>query len=98
KEGTLLRYLFQFLQTVDVSDLVRGAIPKLTGKDFRAIQIPLPPLSVQREIVEILDQFHTLTTSLTEGLPAEIEARRKQYHYYRNKLLTFKDLAPSPKE
>ncbi|MBQ5546102.1 MAG: restriction endonuclease subunit S, partial [Acetobacter sp.] len=60
--------------------------------------VPLPPLAVQRKIVEILDQFHTLTTSLTEGIPAEIEARRKQYHYYREKLLTFKDLAPSPKE
>ncbi|MBQ5469827.1 MAG: restriction endonuclease subunit S, partial [Acetobacter sp.] len=59
---------------------------------------PLPPLEIQHKIVEILDKFDTLTTSLTEGIPAEIEARRKQYTYYRNKLLTFKDLAPSPKE
>ena len=65
---------------------------------MQSVKIPLPPLEVQRKIVEILDQFHTLTTSLTEGIPAEIEARRKQYTYYRNKLLTFKDLAPSPKE
>ncbi|MBQ5469283.1 MAG: restriction endonuclease subunit S, partial [Acetobacter sp.] len=60
--------------------------------------IPLPPLEIQHKIVEILDKFDTLTTSLTEGIPAEIEARRKQYTYYRNKLLTFKELAPSPKE
>ena len=53
--------------------------------------VPLPPLEVQRKIVEILDQFHTLTTSLTEGIPAEIEARRKQYQYYREKLLSFKE-------
>ncbi|MBQ5470112.1 MAG: restriction endonuclease subunit S, partial [Acetobacter sp.] len=59
---------------------------------------PLPPLEIQHKIVEILDKFDTLTTSLTEGIPAEIEARRKQYHYYRDKLLSFKDLAPSPKE
>ncbi|MBR2125088.1 MAG: restriction endonuclease subunit S [Acetobacter sp.] len=53
--------------------------------------VPLPPLEVQGKIVEILDQFHTLTTSLTEGIPAEIEARRKQYQYYRDKLLSFKE-------
>ena len=64
-------------------------------KELKLLKIPLPPLEVQRKIVEILDQFHTLTTSLTEGIPAEIEARRKQYNYYRNKLLTFKEQAPN---
>lgn len=55
------------------------------------IKIPLPPLEVQREIVAILDKFDALVNDLTSGLPAEIEARRKQYQYYRDRLLTFKE-------
>ena len=56
---------------------------------FRRIIIPIPPLSVQREIVRILDRFDVLTNSISEGLPREIELRRKQYEYYREKLLNF---------
>ena len=52
-------------------------------------QVPLPPLPVQEEIVRILDEFSEYTTSLTKGLPAEIDLRKKQYEYYRNQLLTF---------
>jgi len=52
-------------------------------------KIPLPPLPVQEEIVRILDNFAALVNDLTQGLPAEIAARRKQYEYYRDKLLTF---------
>ena len=81
KEGVLLRYLFHFLQTVDVSCLIHGNIPKLTGRDFRAIGIPVPPLEVQREIVRILDNFTELT--------AELTARKQQYEYYRDMLLSF---------
>lgn len=53
------------------------------------IQVPIPPLSEQERIVSILDKFDTLTTSITEGLPREIELRQKQYEYYRNMLLSF---------
>ncbi|GAA8214903.1 hypothetical protein HpKG25_05740 [Helicobacter pylori] len=56
------------------------------------ITIPIPPLEIQQEIVKILDQFSILTTDLQTGIPAEIEARKKQYEYYREKLLTFKPL------
>ena len=52
-------------------------------------QIPVPSLSEQQRIVDILDKFDALCNDLTSGLPAEIAARRKQYEYYRNKLLTF---------
>lgn len=62
---------------------------RVNAKDLAKIKIPLPPLSVQREIVEILDKFDTLTNSISEGLPKEIELRRKQYEYYRNQLLSF---------
>ena len=57
------------------------------------ILIPLPPISVQEEIVSTLDRFDTLVNDLSQGLPAEIEARRQQYEYYRDKLLSFKKKA-----
>jgi type I restriction enzyme S subunit len=56
---------------------------------LRNIPIPLPPLSEQERIVAILDKFDALVNDISQGLPAEIEARRKQYEYYRNRLLTF---------
>ena len=61
----------------------------VSKKLFAEIVIPIPPLSEQQRIVSILDRFEALTTDLQSGLPAEIEARRQQYEYYRNKLLTF---------
>ena len=60
-DGVLLRYLFHYVQIVNVKPLIHGNIPKLTGGDFRALQIPVPPLEVQREIVRILDNFTELT-------------------------------------
>ena len=81
----LLRYLFHYIQTIDVTSLIHGNIPKLTGGDFKALKVAVPPLEVQREIVRILDSFTLLTAELT----AELTARKKQYEFYRNKLLTF---------
>ena len=93
KEGVLLRYLFHYIQTIDISSLVHGNIPKLTGGDLRALQIPVPPIPVQEEIVRILDSFTELTAELTANLTAEITARKKQYEYYRDSLLTFNSQA-----
>ena len=87
-DGVLLRYLFHYIQTIDVTPLIHGNIPKLTGGDFRALQIPVPPLPVQSEIVRILDNFTELTAELT----SELTARKKQYEFYRDKLLTFGDV------
>lgn len=84
-KGVLLRYLYHYLQTVDVRDLIHGNIPKLTQRDFKQLRIPVPPLPVQREIVRILDDF----TGLVAELAAELTAREKQYEYYRNALLNF---------
>ena len=53
--------------------------------------IPLPSLDKQRQISKSLDQFDTIVNDISQGLPAEIEARRKQYAYYRDKLLNFKE-------
>lgn len=57
---------------------------------FKKLQIPIPPMKEQQRIVAILDKFETLVNDISEGLPAEIAARRQQYEYYRDKLLTFK--------
>ncbi|MDD7458748.1 MAG: restriction endonuclease subunit S [Treponema sp.] len=59
-------------------------------RKFYDFKFPLPPLAEQERIVSILDRFDSLCNSLTSGLPAEIEARRRQYQYYRDKLLSFK--------
>lgn len=56
---------------------------------FAKFKIPIPPLPVQREIVQILDNFTELTEEITEKLTAELTARKKQYEYYRDTLLTF---------
>lgn len=81
----LLRYLYYVLQTCDVSSIVRGMPPKLNQENLRNIEIPLPPIDVQIEIVRILDKF----TSLEAELEAELDCRKRQYEYYRDKLLSF---------
>ncbi len=63
----------------------------VSAKDMAKIKIPIPPLSKQKQIIAVLDKFDALVNSLSEGLPAEIDARRKQYEYYRERLLTFKE-------
>ena len=67
-----------------------GTIARLYNDNILEATIPVPSLANQQRIVSILDRFDTLTTDLTQGLPAEIEKRRQQYEYYRDKLLTFK--------
>ena len=62
----------------------------VSANDISKILIPLPPLEEQQRIVDILDRFDALVNDIKTGLPAEIEARQKQYEYYRDKLLTFK--------
>ena len=71
----------------------KGAIPHISMKDIANFPIPSPSLEEQGKIAAILDRFETLTNDLSQGLPAEIEARRKQYEYYRDQLLTFKQKA-----
>ncbi|MGL4791453.1 MAG: restriction endonuclease subunit S, partial [Anaerotignaceae bacterium] len=70
-----------------------GKICSISAKGLEKAKIPLPPLAEQQRIVDILDRFDTLCNDISTGLPAEIEARKKQYEYYRDKLLTFKELS-----
>lgn len=67
-----------------------GSVPNISQKALSDIYIPIPSLYEQQRLVDILDMFNALANDLAAGLPAEIEKRRLQYEYYRDKLLTFK--------
>ena len=92
----VLRYL-QTQSTIDWIDRMAagGIVRSITMKNLEQLPIPLPPLSEQRRIVDILDRFDTLTNSISEGLPREIALRRKQYEYYRDALLNFPRPTPT---
>lgn len=84
----MLRYIYYWMQTTPPT-LVDGDHKRQWISSFSKKRIPIPPLAEQARIVNILDKFDALTNSLTEGLPQEIELRRKQYEYYREQLLSF---------
>ena len=87
------KFIEFYLNSIDLSSYISGgAQPKLNQKNLNRIEIPLPSQERQKYIVEILDRFDTICNDLTSGLPAEIEARQKQYEFYRDKLLSFKEL------
>lgn len=74
-----------------------GTIARLYNANIENAVIPVPPLEEQERIVSILDRFDKLCNDISEGLPAEIEARQKQYEYYRDKLLMFKRVEANEK-
>lgn len=75
----------------DIKAMGQGSQTNINAQIVKDISIQLPPLEKQKEIVEKLDQFDKMVNDLSNGLPAEIKTRQKQYEYYRNKLLTFKE-------
>ena len=87
------KFLFYLLDFAKLEQYkTAGAQPGLSVARLEKVILPVPPLEQQKRIVDILDRFDTLCNDITSGLPAEIEARQKQYEYYRDKLLTFKEL------
>lgn len=84
----LLKYIYYWLNTLPADSIV-GDHSRQWISNYAQKLFPLPPLSEQRRIVDILDRFDTLTNSISEGLPKEIALRRKQYEYYRDALLSF---------
>ena len=86
-----LYYLFQaeYFQKELAKITSNAGQGKFNKTNLKQIKLPIPPLSEQRRIVDILDRFDTLTNSISEGLPKEIALRRKQYEYYRDALLNF---------
>ncbi len=94
KSEIVTRYLYHFLMTkrnVILSGVRKASVPRLSKNVIENLQIPLPPLAEQERIVAILDKFDALVNDISVGLPAELKARRKQYEYWRNKLLDFKE-------
>jgi len=88
------KYLFYFLQSENkllLSLKKEAGVPAVNKSDLTKLKIPVPPLEVQKEIVRILDTFTKLTAELTAELIAELTARKKQYSYYRDELLSFKE-------
>ena len=88
--NSYLRYCYE-LKPWKVSS--GGTIQRLYNDNIAKAVIAVPPIEEQKRIVSILDRFDAISNDLTSGLPAEIEARQKQYEYYRDKLLTFKEVA-----
>ena len=84
-----LYYVLKSKQQKINSHVRKASIPRLSRQALEKLEICIPPLSKQKEIVSILDRFDTLCNDISDGLPAEIEARQKQYEYYRDKLLEF---------
>ena len=94
----LSKFLFYIMEGIDLSIFSdnSGALPSIRKSTVEKFSIPVPPLAVQAEIVAILDRFETLVNDLSVGLPAELAARRRQYEYYRDRLLTFQPLEQKP--
>ena len=88
-EGISLRYLYHYIQTINVSSLIHGNIPKLNQGDFRKLQIAVPQLEIQNEIVNILDELMHKSIELSNELSKELIAIEKQYKYYIDKLFCF---------
>ena len=84
-------FLYHWMQEVNLAAVANdsGAVPSIRKSAMATIPFPLLPSNEQRHIVSILDKFDAVINDLGSGLPAEIEARRKQYEHYRDRLLTF---------
>lgn len=88
------RFLFHLLTHMNLNQYKSaGAQPGLAVKNIAELVAPVPTMQQQKKVIDILDKFEAICTDLNSGLPAEIKARQKQYEYYRDKLLTFKELS-----
>lgn len=89
----LYRYIFHCLCSKygELISRKQGARGDLNASLILSLPIPIPSLEIQKRLVEVLDNFDSICTDLNIGLPAEIEARQKQYEYYRDKLLSFEE-------
>ena len=93
EDRLLPRFLFHCIDSqgnkiLAASHRAGGTVDSVPLDDFKRVQIPVPSLATQQKVVDILDRFDALTTSLTDGLPAEIKARCQQYNHYRDQLLS----------
>lgn len=95
-DNVLPKYFFYYFKNSFLTYISKASFHSSVTSIRRPMMInfpvPVPPLVVQQRIVDILDRFDTLCNDISSGLPAEIEMRQKQYEYYRDKLLSFKEL------
>ncbi len=89
EEKVTNRYLYYFYQTKPWRVSSGGTIARIYNNDIKSVKIPVPTKNIQERIVYVLDNFDAVCNDLNIGLPAEIEARQKQYEYYRDRLLSF---------
>ena len=90
EERVVPKYLFYLLQKEHLESLnTAGGVPSLTQAVLNNVRLSIPSVAVQTKIVDCLDNFEKICNDLNIGLPAEIEARQKQYEFYRDQLLTF---------
>ena len=97
RENVNRNFLKHYLLSKEFQDVLQknatgGTVKGIKGSKLHELNVPVPPLEVQQRIVDILDRFDALCNDISNGLPAEIEKRQKQYEYYRDKLITFKEL------
>ena len=90
-EGIDAKYLYYWFLEQDLLTVAHdsGAVPSIRKADLEQLDVPMPTVEEQTQIVAILDRFDALVNDISSGLPAEIEARRTQYEYYRDRLLSF---------
>lgn len=96
RSDIMIKYIYYYLcsHKTDILGLVReGGTPAINKSELAGLRIRVPSFGEQRRIVSILDRFDKLINDLSSGLPAEIEARRRQYEHYRDRLLSFDELA-----
>ena len=89
------KYIYYYLLTKREyikSNVRKASVPRISRTVIENLVLPIPSLEEQHRIVETLNHFEGLTNSISSGLSAEIEARQKQYEYYRDKLLAFKEI------
>ena len=95
-DNVIPKYYYYYMKATFLHYIQKNAmnssVTSIRRKMLDNYSVPIPSIEEQQRIVEILDRFDKLCNDLSSGLPAEIEARRKQYEYYRDKLLTFKEV------
>jgi type I restriction enzyme S subunit len=93
------KYFFYYMKSAFLpyieKTMFQGSVPSIRRPMLNAFPVPVPTLDVQKRLVNVLDNFDAICTDLNIGLPAEIEARQKQYEYYRDTLLTFAEIGPT---
>ena len=94
KDEIYMKYIYYYCFILDEyckNNLNQGSFSSVDMNMFKKFKFKIPSIEVQKKIINILDKFDKLVNDISVGLPAEIESRRKQYEYYRNKLLSFEE-------